>query len=499
MPPTTNYTNPPHTDEYDDDDEHKIYGDPETYALRKLFIHIGLVVALFFTWLTYKLFEPPLTPPDFTNYTYLHTLNASALDLDAPNRRIIMVGDLHGMMHSFDNLMSKLHYNPEDDLIVHMGDIVAKGPHSNELLSRFAASNITGVRGNNDQKVIEWYGWISWVESHSSGARWLKAIEKENISTKEAKKMGLYENSKYPFAEDWEWNGDHYHVARKMSPEDYTYLTSLPILIHLPSLHTFMVHGGLLPADFLHHLHSKRQPLAKVPKSLPHNPTYADIERARTVQELSLLKGVEANKDPYVLMNIRDLHDLRPSRRGPKGHDDVVPWSEAWNSVIDRCHGFDDEGGNGGGSDEDQGKDKKKRKKQKKQPKNRFDLVSSDHQTRLEEDVEEFDDWNDSTARTNLPCHPITVVYSHASSRGLDLKSWSKGLDTGCVNGNGLTAMILGPGRHRFPVKGHKHGSEGGNDDDDGKDSARDIEIPFGENLHARLFTVACPTPPKQD
>lgn len=50
--------------------------------------------------------------------------------------------------------MSKLHYNPKHDLVVHMGDIVAKGPHSNELLARFALSNVTGVRGNNDQKVI---------------------------------------------------------------------------------------------------------------------------------------------------------------------------------------------------------------------------------------------------------------------------------------------------------------------------------------------------------
>lgn len=55
------------------------------------------------------------------------------------------------------NLLEKLHYNPTNDLIIHMGDIVAKGPHSNELLSRFAMQNVTGVRGNNDQKVLG--GW----------------------------------------------------------------------------------------------------------------------------------------------------------------------------------------------------------------------------------------------------------------------------------------------------------------------------------------------------
>lgn len=50
--------------------------------------------------------------------------------------------------------MTKLHYDTQNDLLIHMGDIVAKGPFSNDLLTRFAEANVTGVRGNNDQKVI---------------------------------------------------------------------------------------------------------------------------------------------------------------------------------------------------------------------------------------------------------------------------------------------------------------------------------------------------------
>ncbi|KAG8852231.1 hypothetical protein FRB96_008877 [Tulasnella sp. 330] len=494
MAPATNYTNPNHShDEDDHENVLKMYGDPDTYALRKLFIHIGLAMTLFFIWLTFRLFEPPVIPPDFTNYVYLHTLNASTLDINASHRRIIMIGDLHGMMHSFDNLMSKLHYNPKHDLLIHMGDIVAKGPHSNELLSRFALSNVTGVRGNNDQKVIEWYGWMSWVQSHPHGVKWLQAMEEQNIPSKQAKKMGLFENAKFPYPEGWDWNGDHYNIARNMSATDYKYLSSLPVVIHLPSLHTFMVHAGLLPADFLHHLHYRRQPLATIPSSLPAHPNTTDIELARNEQELSLLDGVESNQDPYMLMNLRDLHDLRPSRRGPKDHDeDVVPWSEAWNDVIDRCHGFDIESG-----DRDK-QGKKKKKKGGKLLMNWMDLVPTYGQSTPEEDL---------LKSKPLPCHPITVVYSHASSRGLDLKKWSKGLDTGCVNGNGLTAMILGAGRHRFPKKPKQHklvgagsrdnvddgGEDGGEDDDDDE---RDIEIPFGEKLHGRLVTVSCPTPP---
>ncbi|KAG9832788.1 Metallo-dependent phosphatase, partial [Aureobasidium melanogenum] len=38
---------------------------------------------------------------------------------------------------------------------------------------------------------------------------------------------------------------------------------------------------------------------------------------------------------------------------------------------------------------------------------------------------------------------PSVVVYGHDSPRGLNLKRWSKGLDSGCVNGDQLTAMVL--------------------------------------------------------
>lgn len=32
-----------------------------------------------------------------------------------------------------------------------------------------------------------------------------------------------------------------------------------------------------------------------------------------------------------------------------------------------------------------------------------------------------------------LPCYASTVIYGHAATRGLDIKKWSKGLDSGCV------------------------------------------------------------------
>lgn len=41
---------------------------------------------------------------------------------------------------------------------------------------------------------------------------------------------------------------------------------------------------------------------------------------------------------------------------------------------------------------------------------------------------------HDSPSRNALPCYPSTVVYGHAASRGLDIKRWTVGLDSGCVS-----------------------------------------------------------------
>jgi Calcineurin-like phosphoesterase len=53
----------------------------------------------------------------------------------------------------------------------------------------------------------------------------------------------------------------------------------------------------------------------------------------------------------------------------------------------------------------------------------------------------EFKEWNNEERRV--------VVYGHDSKRGLEVKEWSKGLDSGCVSGGRLTALVVGSGRRK--------------------------------------------------
>lgn len=78
-----------------------------------------------------------------------------------------------------------------------------------------------------------------------------------------------------------------------------------------------------------------------------------------------------------------------------KKNDEGTAWAKLWGAVINRCEGFGD--------------------------------LDNQHSTRnIVDDALRGSD--------SLVCHPFTVLYGHAASRGLDIKKWSKGLDSGYVS-----------------------------------------------------------------
>lgn len=50
-------------------------------------------------------------------------------------------------------LTKKISYDPEKDLLIHVGDLVAKGEKHEEVLQWMNDHAIMGVRGNHDQPV----------------------------------------------------------------------------------------------------------------------------------------------------------------------------------------------------------------------------------------------------------------------------------------------------------------------------------------------------------
>lgn len=225
--------------------------------------------------------------------------------------------------------MEKLSYDPTSDALVHVGDILTKGSHngSMEVLAYMATNNITGVRGNHDQRVIEWRGWINWIRSLPGGSRWLEDIHSKWLEAEaygaipdpwlkdEKKKSKSKWWGKIP--DGWTLFSDHFNVAHAMSEGQYEYLVALPLSIHIPSAHAYIVHAGLLPSDPHYAPDHHRQPLSHIPalpkdKGKGHSANETSV--LRRLQELAVLNEVPQNKVPWNVLNMRSIINNKISK-----------------------------------------------------------------------------------------------------------------------------------------------------------------------------------------
>ncbi|KAJ2007041.1 hypothetical protein H4R26_001041, partial [Coemansia thaxteri] len=151
----------------------------------------------------------------------------------AEPKRLLFIGDIHGCLKEFNRLLNKLGFKQDEDQVILVGDLVAKGPESVGVIRRARQINAWCVRGNHDDQVIRWREFLEGPgESLSQGE--LKALERVR---------GL------PYA-DFKLSKPHYQIARKMSPADFAYLKAFPTIMALPPPFSewVVVHGGLDPS-----------------------------------------------------------------------------------------------------------------------------------------------------------------------------------------------------------------------------------------------------------
>ncbi|KAF7970618.1 hypothetical protein HWV62_5031 [Athelia sp. TMB] len=349
------------------------------------------------------------------------------------DQRTIIVGDVHGSHSSLQKLLRNLSYDRTYDHLIHVGDVIAKGPYSGSMavLQYMTTHNVTGVRGNHDQKVIEWRAWREWIHGHPGGKAWLRQLDADGDEImelegmpsakwvdKELKTLDLGKwRKKIP--EGWQLFSDHYKIARKMSAAQFEYLLSLPIILHVPSAHTYIVHAGLLPYDPTRPESHRRQPLAHLPTLVKKG----KVAQLRLAQELAVLHDIPQNTDPWANLNIRSVDHKEVTKSSKNG----TPWSDLWNDAMGKCAG---------------------------------DSMVEVHKK-----------------KDSMPCWPATVIYGHAASRGLDIKRWSFGTDSGCVYGRRLSALVL-----------DAHSSI----EVDSEDA--DLQkLPYGDNRYSRIVSVKCP------
>lgn len=103
-----------------------------------------------------------------------------------------------------------------------------------------------GVRGNQDQPVIEWRAYFEWVRSKPNGKKWLESYgvflgdcedEADTVRRRCLDSDGIFgrrsrkkQPPKHSYPPDWKWGKNHWDLARKMSYNEYSYLLGLPLV-----------------------------------------------------------------------------------------------------------------------------------------------------------------------------------------------------------------------------------------------------------------------------
>lgn len=301
-----------------------------------------------------------------------------------------------------------------------------------------------------------------------------------------------------------------------MTPEHAQFLFSLPLIIHVPSEHFFLVHGGMLPSDPRRPSNDRHQPLAHPPSADDELPTMpealseheyeypvldaapaqsafprsredddtddneddddSETEELRILQERSLLDDVPQNRDPWILLNMRGVRKSgKVTRQGDRG----TPWAKIWNGQMKRCGGFEIEGAHARA--------------------NASSPASASSHHNDDDGEKDKDEWreDDEARRESLPCLPSTVVYGHAAARDLDVRRWTVGLDTGCLYGRRLTALVLTRpkgGAHAqaspFDDEGEEDYEEDEDEDEEDEESDEEDGAPLGD-VNTRYAHVA--------
>jgi len=112
-----------------------------------------------------------------------HTLK---LPLDLTKRHFV-VGDIHGRLEMFERLLKSADYDPENDIVYAVGDMIDRGSFSVEVLEFFDMEKAFSIRGNHEVMATseDWYvvwmnnGGIQTLDSMKANAvdlKWLHAM-----------------------------------------------------------------------------------------------------------------------------------------------------------------------------------------------------------------------------------------------------------------------------------------------------------------------------------
>ncbi|KAG6013585.1 hypothetical protein E4U54_006554 [Claviceps lovelessii] len=301
-------------------------------------------------------------------------------------RRLIVIGDIHGMNTELGHLLDAAQYDSSRDHVITLGDMVNKGPDSRGVLARLMAMNASAVRGNHEDRL-------------------LLALDDYNSRAAPAQYAGGGGGG-----DDDDYNGDRSRViearkrnkkilkvAKTLTSDQVRWLSHLPVILEAKSLQLYFVHAGLVP-------------------------------------------GVRLDKqDPWVVMNMRSLvwpeGELR--RNGDKAiNSDALPEQERDLLLLPHEEEKEEEN-NGNDNDDDNVHD---------QDYDHDNVQGASKAIAVPVDDHSGERWAkawDRYAKHLSKSARWTVMYGHDARQGFTEGKYAVGLDSACVRGGFLTGLIV--------------------------------------------------------
>lgn len=355
-------------------------------------------------------------------------------------RRLVIVGDVHGQKRALEDLLEEVRFdNTKGDHLIFTGDLVNKGPDSAGVVALAMELGAHSVRGNHEDRVLLAHAAMTKEPSGAELEATVAAFDKFKINENDGEADPAAALEAHQAAEAALSKGDRRdrETARSLSDEQVRWLARLPIILRIGPVprgaeapgfeNLVVVHAGLVPNVSL----ENQDPWAVMNMRTITHPV--DELRRDAVREylVERAKGqVSGNRG--ALAKLQEVDDAAIDRelekiaawQGVRSEDaaplpssgrDGTYWYEEWSKYQERLV-------------KKQKKDEKKHKKDEKKHK------KNDGQKEQEEDTQR---------------QPVTtIVYGHDAKSGLRVpkehgKGYTFGLDSGCVYGKQLTALVI--------------------------------------------------------
>lgn len=355
-------------------------------------------------------------------------------------RRLIFVGDVHGHKKPLEDLLAKVGFdNKNGDHLIFTGDLVNKGPDSAGVVALAMKLGAHSVRGNHEDRVLLTHAAMT-AENNIDVTKAFKNFKIKEGEEEEEQDPQI-SLSKYQAAEAALSKGDTQdrETARSLSSDQLAWLASLPLILHIgavplgadePFFENILVcHAGLVPNVSL----EDQDPWAVMNMRTivyPVDELRRDAVKTFLKEKAKRLSGgnrgalaaaqsvdeADVDRELSKIMKMQGLEDREGGDAGlPSSGREGYYWYEEWSRFQEKLA-------------------KKAKKDHKKK-------------TKAEAEAEDVEAEKHKKER-----HPVTtVVYGHDAKSGLRVpkeygkgkKGYTFGLDSGCVYGRNLTALVI--------------------------------------------------------